>query len=202
MTARAVKRNRTAIVISPLIGCIFVGILGAMSLLLAVSLDSAFNLSGDYIDLFDRARSTANGWLMGILGTISGMVLALFTFFLFYPFALAIWAPTMGKLPHERIVRLSPYLARGALVGAVICGICAALMINVWVGATESLNWEDAVAPKYPGFALLPLVISASLTGALAGSTVGVLTAWIHYLILRPDLQFGPERDSTVEVFD
>lgn len=202
MTQTKLKRNKIASVISPLIGCIFVGIFGTMCLIFIAALDGVFNLSGPHADLFERARSTNNAWIMGVMGTISGMVVALFVFFLFYPFALAVWAPTLGRLPHRKIVKLKPYVKRGGLVGAALCGIMAALMIHIWVGATDSLNWEDTVDVDKETFEPIQLTLSALLTGLVAGSVIGIATGWVHFMILRPDRQLGVIQGETISVFD
>ena len=202
MRVENLKRNKAACIISPLIGCILVGIVGTILLFVAGLLDGMFGLSGSKYDLFELARSTENAWLMGMMGTFSGMIIALFLFFLFYPFALAVWGPIMGRLPHQRVLSMRPYLIKGAGIGAVLCSLSAALMIHGWVGATESLNWEDAVVDGAVPFSTVPLTVSAALTGSIAGGIVGTLTAWVHYLILRPDRQFGPDYNPTVEVFD
>lgn len=199
MTVSGLKRNKIACTVSPLIGCILVGIVGTVLLFLVGFLDGLFDVSGSHGDLFEYARSTENPWVMGMMGTFSGMIIALFLFFLFYPFALAIWAPVMGRLPHNRVSHLRRYLVRGSVVGALICSMAAALMIHVWI---DAMSWDDFTGANRFDFPPLPLTISATVTGAFGGAIVGTLTAWVHYLILRPDLQLGPAYTPTVEVFD
>lgn len=202
MTGMKLKRNKIAIVVSPLIGCILVGIVGTVCLILTAFFDGIFLFSGEHYDLFERARNTNDSVLMGLIGTFSGMVLALFLFFLFYPFVLAVWAPLLGPLPHKGVSRLQVYAWRGSLVGALYCCLVASVMIHPWVTLMSDPGFMDDPAMASVRFDRLPLTLSASMTGAACGAAIGMIAGWLHWMILRPDQQLGADKLEAASVFD
>ena len=197
-----IRNNRTACFVSSLvavIATILIGILGMFILTLAGRISHWLPENRGFLD---QAIDTENAWLIGIWGCFVGMTLAMFLVFVSVPVVLLLWGLTVGRLVHRGTRQSSVYIRTGVVLGAIATALVCVLLISVWLELMLFTRDDVFIVRESILIPVIPLTISAGLTGVFSGGLAGAVAAFTHLLILRPHQQIANQNFNTADVFD
>lgn len=162
MTARPkrVKRIRLALLAASFAACLSVTLMGYVFLGL---MELAFGIPG-----WDGLAAGQSGFLSGVQ---TGLQLAALNFFLFFitvPAAALTLGLSIGRLPHQGVTALAPYLRWGAIWGAIL------------VGGTTCV---------FAGFGGAAAAAGALVSGGATGGAAGGFCGFLLHRIVAPAKQ-------------